>query len=452
MNIPIIKRRRSPSLVSPAQPTGPTAPNTDRLSVVDRLPEELRPAQRRTRKPGKDQVRRIAGNIERFGCVLPILVTPDGEIIAGHNVAEACKSLKRPVPTIVAAGLTQQEILALSISLNKLHELSSWDDEATRDALSFLMTEAPELAVFTGFTAAEIDGRLAEFLDEDEGSLEASREPKLGIDGDIWEFEGGHRLMQGNARQAAAYRSVLGEGRARALISDMPYGCKIKGHASRSHDDFADGSDMGADELQVLVEVYLLNAKPLMLPGALTYTFMDGRGLLPLMTAAQRAGQRQVALCVWDKVNPGMGSLYRQQAEFILVGKFDGSRHINNVSLGRNRRNRSTVWCYPGMASFGAARDTSLAMHPTVKPVGLIADIILDCTSRGDIVLDPFSGSGTILLAAHRAGRRAYAMEIDPKYIDVAVARMERLTGSPALHATTATTYADTMKERQASL
>ena len=450
MMIPVIKRTRAPSPSLPAQPPVPEAPISNHLVVVERQPQELRPRQRRTRKPGKGQVQRIAANIERFGCVLPVLVTADNEIVAGHNVVEACKSLKRSVPTVVAEGLDEAEILTLSLSLNKLAELSRWDDEATRGELAFLMEETPELAIFTGFTAAEIDGRLAELLDDDEGSLEGSGNAALGIDGDIWEFEGGHRLIQGNARQAATYRLLLGERRARALISDMPYGCKIKGHASRSHDDFADGSDMGADELQVLVEAYLLNAKPLMMPGALIYTFMDGRGLLHLMSAAQKAGQRQVALCVWDKVNPGMGSLYRQQAEFILVGKFDGARHVNNVSLGRNRRNRSTVWYYPGMASFGAARDTALAMHPTVKPVGLIADIILDCTCRGDFVLDPFAGSGTILLAAHRTGRQACAMEIDPRYIDVAVARMERLTGCPAVHMVTRKTYVDTMKDREA--
>ncbi len=455
MAVPIIKRSRARN--GSGLPSGVEAPVSpgalsNRLVIVERQPDDLRSAVRRTRVPGKGQVQRIADNIVRFGCVLPVLVTPDGEIIDGHNVVAACKTLKRSVPTVVADDLSEAEVRTLRISLGKLHELSRWDDEALRDELAAIMAETPELAIFTGFTAAEIDGRLAELVDEDEGSLEGSDENKLGVDGDVWEFQGGHRLMQANARQAAAFRTLLGTGRARALISDMPYGCKIKGHASRSHDDFVDGADMSPDELQVLVEAYLLNAKPVLMPGALTYTFMDGRGLLPLMTAAQKAGQRQVALCVWDKVNPGMGSLYRQRAEFVLVGKLDSARHVNNVSLGRNRRNRSTIWDYPGMASFGAARDTALAMHPTVKPVGLIADIILDCTHRDDIVLDPFAGSGTILLAAHRTGRRAYAMEIDPVYVDVAVARMERFTGSPAIHATTRKTYSQTMTERQAEV
>ncbi len=146
-----------------------------------------------------------------------------------------------------------------------------------------------------------------------------------------------------------------------------------------------------------------------------------------------------------------MGSFYRQQAEFIQVCKFDQARHINNVALGKNRRNRANIFSYPGMASFSAARTQALAMHPTVKPIGLIADIILDCTNRGDAVLDPFAGSGTILLAAKRTKRRAYAIELDPVYVDVAVARMERATGKAAVHRQTGQTYAQTMQARQAA-
>ena len=161
-------------------------------------------------------------------------------------------------------------------------------------------------------------------------------------------FEGGHTLLLGNARHAADILTLMDGVKARSLISDMPYGCKIKGHASRSHDDFVDDSDMQDDELQELAEAYLRNAKAVMMEGALSYTFMDGRGLHALMSAALRLDQKQIALCVWDKVNPSMGSFYRQQAEFIQVCKFDQARHVNNVALGKNRRNRATSSAIPG--------------------------------------------------------------------------------------------------------
>ena len=442
MNEPVYRKRSRP-----AQQT--VAALSNRMTVVERNPKELRPASRRARKAGKGQVERLRTNIDRFGCVLPIPVTADGEIIGGHNVWAACKALKRSVPTVVVDGLSEAEVSTLRLSLNKLGDLSSWDDDILNEELASLLGEEPELSHFTGFSAAEIDARLADQLIEDEDEAN-SQQPALGQPGDAWVFEGGHVLLQGNARHAADVLVLMAGEKARALISDMPYGCKIKGHASSSHADFVDGSDMGDDELLELAEAYLRNAKSVMMEGALSYTFMDGRGLHALMSASRRLDQQQIALCVWDKVNPGMGSLYRQQAEFIQVCKFDQARHVNNVALGKNRRNRSNVFSYPGMASFSAARTQALAMHPTVKPIGLIADIILDCTDRGDVVLDPFAGSGTILLAAKRTKRRGYAIELDSTYIDVAVARMERATGQAAVHRETRQTYAATMQARRA--
>ena len=443
MTIPRIRTRNR-------APEGQVEPSSisNRMVVVERKAEDLHPASQRARKAGKGQLERIRTNIDRFGCVLPIPVTAAGEIIDGHNVWKACKSLGRPVPTVVVEGLSDSEIRTLRLSLNRLGELSSWDDDILREELEAILAEDPDLSLFTGFTAAEIDARLIGPLEDDEDDLKGSEHPKLGRVGDIWCFAGGHQLLQGDARLAANYFALLGDNRARALISDIPYGCKIKGHASQSHEDFLDGSNLAADELQELVEAYLRNARGVMAPGALTYTFMDGRGLLSLMAAARKMEQTQVGLCIWDKVNPGMGSLYRQQAEFIQVCKFDTAKHLNNVALGKNRRNRSNIWSYPGMAAFSASRTRTLALHPTVKPIGLIADIILDCTSRSDIVLDPFSGSGTIILAAQRTKRCAYAIELDPIYIDVAVKRAEQSTGRPAVHRETGKTYAETMGER----
>jgi DNA modification methylase len=144
---------------------------------------------------------------------------------------------------------------------------------------------------------------------------------------------------------------------------------------------------------------------------------------------------------VWVKTNAGQGSFYRSQHEFVLVYKSGESPHVNNIELGRYGRNRSNVWTYPGVNTFRAGRLDDLAVHPTVKPVALVADAMRDCSRRGDIVLDPFMGSGTAIMAAERVGRRAVGLELDPIYVDVAIRRWQEFTKRDAVLAGTNTTY-----------
>ena len=132
-----------------------------------------------------------------------------------------------------------------------------------------------------------------------------------------------------------------------------------------------------------------------------------------------------------------MGALYRSKHELIFVFKNGDAPHVNNIKLGVHGRNRSNVWDYPGANSLRPGRLEDLAMHPTVKPIALVADAILDCSKRGAIVLDCFGGSGTTLIAAERTGRRARVMEFDPAYVDVSVRRFQQLTGEKAIHAET---------------
>ncbi|HYZ41002.1 MAG TPA: site-specific DNA-methyltransferase, partial [Stellaceae bacterium] len=141
-------------------------------------------------------------------------------------------------------------------------------------------------------------------------------------------------------------------------------------------------------------------------------------------------------VCVWVKNSPGMGSLYRSQHELVFVFKHGRNSHRNNVQLGQFGRNRSNVWHYPGANSFARCGEEGnlLALHPTVKPVAMVADAILDCSARGDIVLDAFLGSGTTVIAAERTGRRCYGLELDPAYVDTIVRRWQALTGDSAIH------------------
>jgi DNA modification methylase len=180
---------------------------------------------------------------------------------------------------------------------------------------------------------------------------------------------------------------------------------------------------------------------------------MDWRHLDELLAAGAEAYGELKNLVVWIKDNPGMGSLYRSQHELVFVFKQRGGSHRNNVQLGQFGRNRSNVWQYPGVNSFArsTAEGNLLALHPTVKPVAMVADAILDCTARGEIALDAFLGSGTTVIAAERVGRRCCGLELDPAYVDTAIRRWQALTGGTARHAASGRSFDDLAHEAEAA-
>lgn len=182
--------------------------------------------------------------------------------------------------------------------------------------------------------------------------------------------------------------------------------------------------------------------------GALAYVFMDWRHIHDLIDVGRIAFGDMINLCVWAKGNAGQGSMYRSQHELVAVFVVGGEPHRNNVQLGRFGRNRTNLWHYAGVNSFGAGREEALAMHPTVKPVAMIADAIRDCTSRGETVLDPFLGSGTTLIAAERTGRRCCGIEYEPAYVDVAIRRWQALTKSDATLEGNGRTFEEIAAER----
>jgi DNA modification methylase len=182
--------------------------------------------------------------------------------------------------------------------------------------------------------------------------------------------------------------------------------------------------------------------------GSIHFVCMDWRHCFELLCAARGVYAENKNVCVWNKDNGGMGSLYRSKHELIFVFKNGSATHINNVELGRHGRNRTNVWDYAGVNSLRDGRLEELAMHPTVKPVALVADAILDCSQRGGIVLDCFGGSGTTLIAAEKTGRRGYVMELDTAYVDVAIRRFQKLTGKQATHGEAQRTFADMERDR----
>lgn len=211
--------------------------------------------------------------------------------------------------------------------------------------------------------------------------------------------------------------------------------------------------EMSFDEFVAFLRTVFAHLVANSADGSVHFIFMDWGHLEEVLAAARNLYTQQLNLCVWVKENAGLGGLYRSQHEMVFVFKNGKARHRNNVQLGKHRRNRTNIWRYPGMSSISSRKGEEgnlLEIHPTVKPVRLIADAILDCSARGEIVLDPFLGSGSTLIAAARTGRRAFGLELDPGYVDTAIARWELYTGESARHAKTGLTFLE-MRERRSA-
>ena len=427
------------------------APQLDVTAVLEHLDiGKLTLNPRNARKHTREQVRAIARSIEAFGFNAPILIDRTSQIVAGHGRVEAAKVLGYArVPVIRLDHLSEAQARAYMLADNKLTDRSSWDD----GLLAVNLKELSELAVdfeieATGFEPPEIDF-LIQSLDDPEVSdkadtFQAVQGPTLSQPGDLWLLDG-HRLICGSALDIDFYTALLGSDKAAAIFTDPPYNVRVDGHVCGNgtvkHREFAMASGEMSDDA---FAIFLRDACNLIgkhaQSGAVIYTFMDWRHISEIIAAGTGAGFDLLNLCVWVKSNGGMGSLYRSQHELITVFRNGRGQHVNNVQLGRFGRNRTNVWNYPGANSFARkGRTSGLDHHPTTKPIALVADAIQDVTARGDIVLDPFSGSGTTILAAERTGRRGFGIELDPVYVDTAVARWEGLTGRTARHRSGAT-------------
>ena len=360
------------------------------------------------------------------------------------------------------SGLDTEHLTVYVIADNRLAECAGWD----RELLALELQGLAEIDLdfdleVTGFETAEIDlliGPEAE-SEESDPADEAPRlypeAPTVSRPGDLWEI-GPHRLLCGNALDAAAYDRLLGARKARMVFIDPPYNVPIEGHVSglgrKQHGAFAMAcGEMSEAEFTTFLEKALGHHAAHSIDGALHFVCMDWRHMGELLAAGRSLYREYKNCCVWVKTNAGMGSLYRSQHELVFVFKVGTAPHVNNVALGRHGRTRTNVWRYAGVTSFGPGRDEALAMHPTVKPLRMVGDAILDATRRGDRVLDGFAGSGTTLLAAERTGRVGCGLEIDPRYVDVALRRLEEHTELEAVHAESGRTLAEVAAARAAS-
>lgn len=414
----------------------------------------LRPYARNARHHSRRQVKAIAAGMTEFGITNPPLVDEVGEIIAGHGRLEAAQHLKlTTIPIIRISGLSDVQKRALRLADNKLTLDSVWNLELLSAELADLTRTDFDITL-TGFETIEIDKLTTPSLgiqepDDPLPELPADPVPR---EGDLWAL-GDHLLSVGDARDGSVHRKLLGSKLADMVITDPPYNVPISGHVSGkgriSHDEFRMASgEMSKTEFRAFLTTALSLARDVSRDGSLHYVFADWRMIGLLTALGEDLFSSLMNIAVWAKSNSGMGSFYRSQHEMVAIFKNGTAPHVNNIQLGRMGRHRSNVWQYPGASGFSRTRKQDLSDHPTVKPVALVADAIRDATKPGDLVLDPFGGSGTTLIAAELTQRRAALIEIEPKYADVTLRRFQTHTGIEPMLLPECTPFSSVRAER----
>jgi len=374
----------------------------------------------------ESQIVALMKSIRRFW-TNPILVDETGTILAGHGRLEAARRLAMTeVPTVTVSGLSDSDKRAVVIADNRLPEQAVWDFDLLRGHFQDLVKLDFDVEL-TGFSTGEVDLLIdgsqqpaaADPADDLVGL--GSEGPAVSQFGDVWKL-GRHRLVCGDAQRGETYERLLGGELAEMMVTEPSY-------SGAAFSAFLNG--------------FIRNAVSASRDGAIHYIFMDWRHLPELLGAALPLYSEWKDVLVWNKSTAGQGSFYRSKHELITVFKSGTGPHVNNFKLGGKGRYRTNVLDYPGVISPHPARQGDLELHPTVKPVALIADLIRDCSRRSGIILDPFGGSGTTILAAERTGRIARVAELDPPDVDLAIRRWQKVTGLPARHAETGLAFVD---------
>ena len=404
------------------------------------------------RQHPKSQIRALTKSFETFGQVLPLLIDAEGRIISGHAQWEVAQRLGMAEVMVVRIEyLSEPQIKALMVAMNRLGDLSSWDDAALKTILLDLHELDLDFDIeATGFTEIEIELRI-EGLDD--GAAELDNEitvgagPAIAQQGDVWQL-GNHLLLCANALEEASWSQLMGTDRAALVVTDPPYNVPIEGHVSglgqHKHREFAMAvGEMNEAEFADFLRTAMGHAHSWSQPGSVHFWAMDWRHIVEIGSAGKSVYERYINMAVWVKNQPGMGSYLRSQHELFFIFAKGGAPSRNNVQLGRFGRSRSNVWHYPGAASMARTTEEGnpLAMHPTVKPLALICDILLDASAKGDIIADPFAGSGTSIIAAEKLGRHARAIELDPAYCDTIIVRWQRWSGKAAVRVADGITF-----------
>jgi DNA modification methylase len=397
-------------------------------------------------------IKKAARFLETLGPRLPILVDSDRNIVAGEIWALAHQRLGlSEIFALFVEGLSADQLQAYRIGFQRIPELGTWDDGALGELFKDWTSRDIDFDVeLAGFEMPEIDKLISNLHlapqgdDADDNVESADVGPPLTSPGDIW-IAGLHRILCGSSIEPASFNALMGDEIAAVVITDPPYNVAIEGHVGGKgrihHDEFLMASgEMSKDEFQAFLAAFMSLLAQYSTDGSLHYIFMDWRHAGQLLLAGNQVYRTLKNIICWVKSNAGMGSLYRSQHELVFLFKNGTASHRNNVELGRHGRNRTNVWQYAGANGFDGRTTEEghlLALHPTVKPVQMLADALLDSSARGGIVLDPFLGSGSTLIACERVGRRLRGIELDPAYVDVAIRRWQRYTGAVAVNAVT---------------
>jgi DNA modification methylase len=399
---------------------------------------DLRPSPRKVRTLDPAHVREVASSIRVLGFCDPVLVGRDNELIDGESRYEAARQLGLDrIPCVRIEHLSKDEQRVLRLAVNRLAERGQWDLDALKIEFEELIVSDAPIEII-GFSPGEIDhvilGDGAEGLEE--GPLEPNPSAAaVARVGDVFQL-GPHRIVCGSATEPKTLRRLThGDDPVRLVLTDEPYNVPISGHVTGgAHREFAMASgEMSDAEFLAFNLAWMEAVLPFLCDGGVLGTFIDWRGYPVVHRAACSFDLNPLNLVVWTKTNAGMGSLYRSQHELLPLFKNGTAPHVNNIELGKKGRWRSNVWTYPGASSLGSDARRGLKDHPTVKPTAMIEDAFLDLTHRGDIVLDPFLGSGSTLIAAEKTGRICRGVELDALYVDVVVCRYEAASGKAAV-------------------
>ena len=430
------------------------------LKVEDVKLGEIHAYENNAKTHSEYQVQQIVASIQKFGFNNPILIDENNEIIAGHGRLMAANILKlETVPTIKLSHLNDAQKRAYRLADNKISENGGWNVEL----LSLEIKDIEKICVddfdvhIIGFNDAELDS-IYSITDKKPINAKANAVPFVPLDevisthGDIWQL-GKHRIICGDSLNIDTFEKLFGDKKANMVLQDPPYNVKIDGHVCGAgaikHKEFAMASgEMTKTEFIKFLSTNFTLCKQYSTDGSLHYNFMDWRHVSEITTAAQNVFDAFINMCVWVKSSGGMGSLYRSQHELCFIFQNGKHPHNNNVQLGKYGRYRTNVWQYAGVNAFGKHKQDGI-MHPTVKPVEMLKDAILDVSKRGDIVLDCFLGSGSTLIACQQSGRICYGIEYEPLYIDTTIRRFQNLFGIDAVDLSTGKTYNELLKEHK---
>lgn len=430
-----------------------------KTKLVHLPPGHIYPHPQNPRKHTARQIKQVAESIRRFGFRFPVLVDTKNRLIAGHCRKHAAELLGlKEIPVIQASDLSETQVRALMVADNRLTELSDWDEALLGENFRILAELDLDFDLtVTGFDYGDIErfmilGESEQVLVEE---VDVSQAAAVTRPGDIWAL-GDHKILCGDSTQSSSYTVLLGEHKASMVFTDPPYNLPartIGKVASRRHGNFAVAAgEMSSEEFAAFLATVFKRLCEFTVPGSIHYHFMDWRHMREVLLAGDECYTELKNICVWTKDRAGMGSFYRSQHEMVLVFKNGKAAHRNHFQLGQHGRMRSNVWAFPSVRShsseFGDKNNQeALEIHPTIKPVKLIEEALLDCSRRKEIVLDPFLGSGSTLIACENVKRICYGIELSPRYVDATLYRWSSLTGKDPIHVQSGKSYRASAKQ-----